>query len=103
MDNTINVVGKEYRVKKIKAKNWREIFKFEEERKDILIIDFIDKHCEVIAGVLEGVTAEELQENLSVEEVMQVYSELVKYLLRLLTEKADDEKNGENGENVDQG
>lgn len=97
--STIEINGKEYKVKKILSKDWRRIFKFEEERKDILLIDFIDKHCEVIAGVLEGVTAEELQEELSVDEVMKVYNDVLKYLLELLSRKPGEEKNaGEGGE-----
>ena len=100
--STIEINGKEYKIKKILAKDWRRIFKFEEERKDILIIDFIDKHCEVIAGVLEGVTAEELQDVLSVDEVMKVYDGIVKYLLELLSRKSGEEKNADEGGELNQ-
>lgn len=93
MKNTIEINGKEYKAKKILAKDWREIFKFDEGRKDILLIDFVDKHCEIIANVLEGVSAEELQETLSVDEVMTVYNDVLKYLLTLLSAKTSDEKN----------
>ena len=94
---TIIINGKKYTVKKIFAKDWRRIFKFDEERKDILLIDFVDKHCEIIASVLEDVSAEELQENFSVNEVMAVYNDFLKYLLTLLSAKTGDEKNAVEG------
>ena len=97
MENKIVINGKEYKVKKILAKDWRRIFKFDGERKDILIIDFMDKHCEIIASVLEDVSAEELQENFSVDEVMAVYNDVLKYLLTLLSAKTGDEKNAVEG------
>ena len=102
MKNTIEINGKEYKIKKILAKDWREIFKFDENRKDILLIDFVDKHCEIIAGILEDVTADELQDTLTVDEIMEIYNAILKYLLTLLSAKKDDEKNVVEGEESSQ-
>ena len=102
MKNTIEINGKEYKIKKILAKDWREIFKFDENRKDILLINFVDKHCEVLAGVLEDVTVEELQNTLTVDEIMEIYNAILKYLLTLLSAKKDDEKNAVEGKELSQ-
>ena len=97
MKNTIEISGKKYKVKKIYGEDWRKIFKFDMERKDILLIDFVDKHCGIIASVLEDVSAEELQEKFSVDEVMSIYDDVLKYLLKLLSAKTGDEKNAVEG------
>lgn len=97
MKNIIEINGKEYKIKKIYSKNWREIFQFEGSRKDILLVDFADKHCEIIASVLEDVTAEELKETLAVNEIMELYNRIVKYLLKMLSEKTGEEKNAVEG------
>ena len=97
MENKIVINGKEYKVKKILAKDWRRIFKFDGERKDILIVDFMDKHCEIIASVLDNVSVEELQDTLSVDEIMTIYNDVLKYLLTLLSAKTGDEKNAVEG------
>ena len=97
MKNTIEINSKDYKIKKILAKDWREIFKFDENRKDILLVDFVDKHCEIIASVLEDVTAEELQDVLSVDEIMAIYNDILKYLLTVLNAKKGDEKNAVEG------
>ncbi|MBR1728065.1 MAG: hypothetical protein IJ728_00850 [Selenomonadaceae bacterium] len=92
----IEINGKTYEIKPIKARDWRRFFKFDEERKDLLTVEFIEKHCELLAGMFEDfITIDELLNHLTVSEVINLYDECLKYFLSLLTEKLGEVKNAE--------
>lgn len=80
----IEINGKKIELPPVKARVWREIIKFDEERKTILSADYVDKHCEIIA-LLFGVTKDEVLDNLEILEVIPLYSEILTYIVAMLS------------------
>lgn len=88
---TINGVQIEMLVPK--ARMWREFIKFDEERKDISSVDFVDRHSEIIAQAF-GVSKDDVLDNLSVDEILPAYTEVLRYLVSTLTSRfVGDKKN----------
>lgn len=83
---TITINGKEIEMKKLKARIWRETSKINEKRKDISSVDAIDIYCAVIAVVF-SVTADEVLDNLYIEDVMPKYFEVLNVINTLITSK----------------
>ena len=97
----IEIKGQRYEIKHVKACDWRDFFKFDSEKKDILTYDFLDKHCEVIAGFFDGVSTEDLLENLEIEDILKIYNDILVYLMNLITSKLKiNEKNAGTGESL---
>lgn len=96
---TIEVNGKKYEIKKVGMPDWREFFKFDGEKKDLLTYEFLDKHCEIIAMFFDGITANDLIDNLEIGDVLKIYNDILDYLMELLTSKLglDEEKNVQTG------
>lgn len=96
---TIEINGKMYEIKKVRPRDWREFFKFDSEKQDVITYEFLDKHCEVIAGFFDGLTADELLDNLEIGDVLKIYNDILTYLMVLLTSKLGkaEEKNVEAG------
>lgn len=95
MKVTIKLGEKIIEMPKLKARMWREIMKFEGERKTITAADAVEKYCEVIA-VAFGVTADEILDNFEIDEVVPKYYEVVKAVVGMLTAKmGEDKKNTE--------
>ena len=94
---TITINGKEIEMKKIKARHWREVMKFEDEREEFSNIEAVDKYCEVIATVF-GVTPEEVADNLDLEDVVPLYFEVLNTVAEILASKIT-KKNTEETEN----
>ncbi len=92
MKITIKIGEKIIELPKIKAGMWREIMKFEEERKEIRAADIVEKYCEIIAAAF-GVTIDEVLENLSIDEVVPKYYEILNAMLGMLTAKLGNKKN----------
>lgn len=92
MKITIKIGEKIIELPKIKAGMWREIMKFEEERKEIRAADIVEKYCEIIAAAF-GVSTEEVLENLSIDEVVPKYYEILNAMLGMLTAKLGNKKN----------
>ena len=92
MKVTIKLSEKIVELPKIKAGMWREIMKFEEERKEIKSADIIEKYCEIIAAAF-GVSTEEILENLLIDEVVPKYYEILNAMLGMLTAKLGNKKN----------
>ena len=90
MKVTIKLGEKIVELPKIKAGMWREIMKFEEERKEIKSADIIEKYCEIIAAAF-GVSTEEILENLLIDEVVPY--EILNAMLGMLTAKLGNKKN----------
>lgn len=83
---TIEINGQIIEMKNLKARIWREVMKFETERKDIATVDYVDKQCEIIAMAF-GVTADEVLDNLEIGEVTPKYFEVFNAIVAMLTEK----------------
>lgn len=95
MKVTIKIAEKIIELPKIKAGMWREIMKFEEERKEIKAVDAVEKYCEVIATAF-GITTDEVLDNLLIEEVVPKYYEILNAMLGMLTAKlGENKKNAE--------
>lgn len=83
---TITINGKEIQMPKLTARVWKETTKINEKRKDLSYVDAINVYCEVIA-IAFGVTADEVLDNLYVEDVMPKYFEVLKEIGALITSK----------------
>lgn len=77
-----------------KARLWRELIKFEEERKALTVEDFCDAHIEMLARAF-GVSADEICDSLRVDEVLPLYMSVLKYIMALLTAKLTVSKKNE--------
>ena len=95
----IEIDGKKFEIEKVKPRQWREFFKFDDERGELHLSELVDKHCEVIAGFFgDEVTAEYLLDNMDMADVLKVYHEVRIYLMELVTSKLGTEsKNAEEG------
>lgn len=87
MDNPkITINGKEIELPPIKARLWREIIQFHENRKNISTADLMEKYCAIIA--LEfGVTTDDVLDNLNVEDVGRLYYDVFDVVANLLNAK----------------
>lgn len=94
MRPTIEINGKTIEMPSLKARAWREIMKFETERKDIETIEYVDKLCEIIA-MIYGVTTDEVLDNLEIGDVHAKYYEVLAAVVSMLYEKLEDKKNEE--------
>lgn len=93
---SIEINGKVYGMKKPTARFWGTWVRFNDENKTIADANFVDKHCEILAEMFEGVSKDDLLDNLLLEDVMKVYNECSGCLIKLLTGKFEEvEKNSE--------
>lgn len=83
---TITIDGKEIPMKRLTARIWKETTKINEKRKDATSVDAIDVYCGVIA-VAFGVTADEILDNLFIEDIMPKYFEVLNEINSLITSK----------------
>lgn len=91
---TFNLNGKIIEMPKLKARMWREIMQFEEERKKISAVDAVEKYCEIIA-LAYGMTTDEVLDNLTLDEVVPKYFEVLNSVVEMLTARL-----GENKKNI---
>lgn len=91
---TIKINGEVRYMPAVKARMWREVIKFEEERKSLPTIDMLDKHCEIIAKIF-GTTTDEVLDNLEIADVMPSYYAILNYIAAMLTEKIKADKKNE--------
>ena len=90
---TIIINGKEIEMQTPKARLWREIVKFNDERRDLPVEDFCNEHAKIIAAAF-GVTADEVLDNLYVDDIMPTYFKVFSFVLGMLTAKLSiDKKN----------
>ena len=98
----IEVDGVKYEMRRPKANMWADFAKFDEERKNLPITEYVDKICEFLASQFEGLTKDALLDNLFLEEVQKKYFECAGFLWNLLTGKFEElEKNSENAAATD--
>lgn len=83
---TITINGEIKEMTPIKARFWKEIMKFDEEKKDFLKSDAIEKYCEIIALAF-GVTTDEVLDNLELQDVLPKYFEVYKAVVEMLSAK----------------
>ena len=83
---TIVLNGKTYEMKTPKAKLWRVIVKFNEERRNFPVEEFIEEHAKIIAAAFD-VEVEEVLSGLDVDEVLPTYFNIFTSVLSLLTAK----------------
>lgn len=83
---TITIDGKTIEMKTAKVEVFRKILKLDNERKEIPVTDFVDRHCEVIALAF-GITEEQVYNNLDIGELIPKYSEISIYLSERLVGK----------------
>lgn len=69
-----------------KARLWREIVKFEDERQSVSVDEFCDGHINIIARAF-GVTTDEIFDNIDVDEILPTYRRILTYIMQLLTSK----------------
>lgn len=84
----ITINDKEIEMPRIKARLWKTIMKFHEERKDIDNQNLVDKYAEIIALAF-GVTTDEILDNFGVEDILPIYKEVFGTVVALLTAKLD--------------
>ena len=92
----ININGVNHEMKKPLARDWKNFEKFEQDRKQIPLADYVDKLCEFLATLFDGVTADDLLDNLPLDEVQQLYADCYLAYWNLLRGKIDElEKNSQ--------
>ena len=95
----IKISGKTYEMQEPRARMWRTFAEFDENKKNLSTAEFIDKHCEIIAMVFNGVTADKLLDELNLSDVIKIYRDCYICLSELMTSKLQVlEKNSAGGE-----
>lgn len=84
---TIEINGETIKLAKTTVHTLREVLKLDAERRELSMIDFLDRSCEVLALAF-GVTPEQVYDTLDVEELMPKYIEVLTYLLERLSGKS---------------
>lgn len=82
----IAINGKQIFLPPVKARFWREIIHFDEVREEIASKDFVDEHAKIIA-IAFNVTQDEILDNLSVDDILPLYSSVLRYVIHLLSAK----------------
>lgn len=83
----IKIDGKEYKAKKPKARAWRELMKFDENKKDIKTDEFIDKHAELIASLFEDLSADDILDNVDIDDILKIYHDVFLWITELISSK----------------
>ena len=93
MPKMIKVSGKEYPVPKHKTIVWRRFMEFQEEKKDMTVMQALDRMCELIillfGAEFPAKTAEELQGMVDTEEIIPLYNEAYDAINGQLVAKMD--------------
>ena len=94
----IKVNGKTYEMQEAKAKAWRMVAEFDENKKDIPNVEFIEKHAEIIAQFFPKLTVEEILENMSIPEVIKTFYDCYKFMSATMYSKLQVLDSTEGGE-----
>ncbi len=88
--------GHSYTMIAPKVKNWYDFAKFDDEAADLSVAEYIHGTAACVASMYEGVTAEDVINNLALEDLKILYLQLYKCMVGISNKAfADDEKNGE--------
>lgn len=96
---TLNLNGKTYEMKNPKAKIWRLMLQFEQNKKDIDISLFIKSHCEILAQLFD-LDADEIEDKAALEDITKTYTECFAYVMQLITKKTKELPEDENEKNA---
>lgn len=83
----IEIGGHIYEMQEPRARMWRTFAEFEEKRMTFSNAEFLEKHCELIATVFEGVTVDDLLDNLPVSNVLKLFRDCYACMSALLGSK----------------
>jgi hypothetical protein len=74
----IKLGNKTYQPGKQKAKFWRKLAEFDDNKKDIPYNDFVDSHAEMIAKAFANpeVTAEKILDNYDIDEIIPLFRDI---------------------------
>lgn len=100
MDNpTITIGGKTYELPRPKGGAWRKLLEHDKNHNDIFAEDFIEKRCEFLAEIYgNGLTADNLLDELYLDEIIAAYREVARYTLRQVAPKLEEvQKNAVEG------
>ncbi|MBR2518231.1 MAG: hypothetical protein IKE46_00370 [Selenomonadaceae bacterium] len=97
---TITVNGKTYELPKPKCGVWRKLMEADKNTREVFSEDFIENRCAFLAEAFGGgLTADFLLDNMYLEDAMQAYREVTKFMIDELTPKLEEaEKNGNAGD-----
>ncbi len=77
-----------------KVKNWYDFAKFDDESADLSVAEYIHGTAACVASMYEGVTAEDVINNLALEDLKILYLQLYKCMVEISNKAfVDDEKN----------
>lgn len=85
----ININDIDYVMAAPKARMWRKWMEFDKEKVGLPAADFIDKHCELIAEVFPGLSADDLLDNLGLDDIILIYNQCLLALMQLLSSKLE--------------
>ena len=88
---TLTINGKVIEMPAVKARIWREVMALTAERKNISTVDFVERHCDVIAMAF-NITKDDVLDNISVEDVLPTFNTILVYISSLITAKLGDTK-----------
>lgn len=93
---TITIGGKTYELPKPKCGAWRKLMEADKNTREVFSEEFIENRCAFLAEAFGGgLTAEFLLDNLYLEDAMQAYRDVTKFMIEELTPKLEEaEKNG---------
>lgn len=96
---TLNLNGKTYEMKPVKAKIWRIMLQFEQSKKDIDISMFIKSHCEILEQLFD-VDADKIEDECALEDITKTYTDCFAYVMQLITKKTKELPEDENEKNA---
>lgn len=91
--------GHSYTMITPKVKNWYDFAKFDDESSNLSVSEYIHGVAECIAGMYDGVTAEDVINGLALEDLKLLFLQLYKTLVTISNKAFDETKNGEKAAN----
>jgi len=95
---TITIRDKTYEANKPKARIWRELCRFDEDKKNLPAEEFLDAHAVIIAKVFDGITKDDILDELFIDEILTTYQDIFSWVASLITSKLGEIKNVESEE-----
>lgn len=95
----IEIKGKKYYAKPPKVKAWHDFMSFDSVAADMPVEDYLQKMADLIASVFGSpVTGDMICENLRLDEIRPLFTEILRWLVLLVNNKMDSFPNGEAGQ-----
>ena len=83
----ININGTIYEIIEIKSRLWRIIAEFEENKNNLSNADFIDKHAELLALFFDGISVDDILDNVDLSDILKIYFDCYQYIYWLMYSK----------------